>query len=157
PRAEAQEARRLATLDEGDDGGETGLHEARRIRQLEAERPAPVAAEAALDHRPVLEQPERQRRIDGPTLRRLALEIGNDGLHLLGIQHGQRRAAVRADGVGLDVDGSNAARDGNGAYVLLERGDLGRAQGPDEVLLAQELEERDEVAVLTGATPVCEA
>src|SRR5213592_5200844 len=81
-----------------------------------------------LNHRPVLEQPERQRRIDGPPLRRLALEIGDDSLHLLRIQHGQRRAAVRADGVGLDVDGRAAARAGDGAYVLLERGDLGRAQ-----------------------------
>src|SRR5206468_5954522 len=63
----------------------------------------------------------------------------------------------RADGVGLDVDGRAAARAGDGAYVLLERGDLGRAQWPDEVLLAQELEERDEVAVLAGATPVREA
>src|SRR5262249_41895011 len=132
----------------------------RRIGGREVERnvPAPLqAAEAARDRRPVLKQAEGQRRIDGLVLRRLALEIVDDGLHLLGVQHGERRAAVRTDGVALDVHGGAAARARNGPNVLLERGDLGRAEWPDEVFLAKELEERDEVAVVARARPVAEA
>jgi hypothetical protein len=40
---------------------------------------------------------------------------------------------------------------------LLELLDLGRAQRAHEVLLPQELEERDEAAVLAGAAPVAKS
>src|SRR5262249_40190911 len=53
-----------------------------------------------------------------------------------------RRAAARAD---------------YALHVLLEMRQLGRVEGPHEVLLAQELEERDEAAVLRRAPPVLKA
>src|SRR4029453_16089659 len=55
------------------------------------------------------------------------------------------------------VHGGPASGAGDAADIALEVLDLQRAQRAHEVLLAEELEERDEVAVLGGAAPVREA
>src|SRR5262245_63434532 len=90
-------------------------------------------------------------------MRLLPLELLNDNVHLPGIEHRQRRAAVRTDGADVQVHRRAAATARDTLDVLLEPRDLRGIEGPHEVLLAQELEERDEVAVLAGAPPVLKA
>jgi hypothetical protein len=130
-----------------------GEVEARRIAEL---------GEAALDLRTVLHEARRQRWVDRPPIGLLALgvlplELLHHGVHLLGVEHRHRRTAIRAGGSRVEVDRGAAARAGDGPDALLELLDLGRAQRAHEVLLPQELEERDEAAVLAGAAPVAKS
>ena len=64
--------------------------------------------------------------------------------------------AILADGIALDVDRGAAVGAVDGADALPELRELRRTEPPDEVLLAQELEEGDVVTVLGGAAQIDE-
>src|SRR5437660_3050805 len=108
-------------------------------------RDAVGRAEGGRDAQLVDAQARRPRWIDGPSLRLGSPQRLDGGLALLGVEDGQRSMAILADGVTLDVDRRAAVGAVDDADTLPQPRDLRRTEPPDEVLLAQELEEGDVV------------
>ena len=67
------------------------------------------------------------------------------------------RSAVTAGGAFREIDRRAAIRAIDVCDVLAELGDLLRRQRLDEILLLQEVEERDQAAVIVGAAEIFEA
>src|ERR1017187_2564631 len=88
------------------------------------------------------------------TAGRRRLELPDHARHLLQVQHRHRRAAVRAHRVLDQVDRRAAVGTVNRLYVLPQLLELLRRERPDEILLPQEIDERDQAPVAAVASPV---
>ena len=84
------------------------------------------------------------------------LQLRHEFLCLLHVEHRERRSAMRAGGACAEIDRTAAVGAIHRTHVLPQLGDLLRRQRPDEVLLAQEVEEADQTPVPVRAIQILE-
>src|SRR6185436_7832274 len=126
---------------------EAGLDQAIRAGILP---PVRIRLEGGLDLAPRSCQFQREGRINRPRFGG-TFELVDDCFRLLHVEHRERRPAVAAGRFLRQVDRRAAVRTAERLNVALQLLDLARREGADEVLLAEEVEERDQPPVTVAA------
>ena len=139
------------------DGAQARADEAATETSLSERRVAHQPGESGLGLPPRALQLQWQRRVDGLAGPIRPLQLLDQRLGLLHVEHRQRRAAVAARGCLREIHRRAAVRAVERLDVLPQLGDLRRRERADEVLLAQEVEERRQPAVAVRAAQVLEA